>query len=311
MKTFILFIKSILLIILSISIILIPEAGKAAPQWGERAVALATDLRNNAAKAVTRAKDRIAAAEADISLARSAETSARNSSNADALTVAREAVAVSEEDLQLAHQYLKTAASFLAEREQVLADVQKNVSTQNEAARGMIVPEKGNIRRFAADGTPVTDFSQPLRTGERITTDAGGQARLFLAKGDAEVDLQGSSSLSIQQDDDKGFLAGLDEGIARFNARLKAWANKKFAVRTPAAVCAVRGTEFIVTTHGSKTTIKVLTGNVVVTPSGGKDTMTMKAGESAIITPEGIATAPSSSAGSADSLKGAGYVPSH
>jgi len=103
----------------------------------------------------------------------------------------------------------------------------KQFRLKTDVARGMIIPEKGGVRRFAADGTPVTDFSQPLRTGEHITTDAGGEAHLFLAKGDAEVDLQGSSTLSIQQDDDKGFLAGFDEGIARFNARLKAWAKQK------------------------------------------------------------------------------------
>jgi ferric-dicitrate binding protein FerR (iron transport regulator) len=282
---------------------IIPKTGQTAPLWGEQALALATDIRNNAAKTVVRAKDRIAVAEADLSLARSAEASARKSGHTDAASVAREAVAVAEEDMQLAHQYLKNASSFLAEREKVLADVQKNVSAQNDATRGIIVPEKGDVRRFAADGTPLTDFSRPLRAGERITTDAGGQARLFLSKGDAEVELQGSSSLSIQQDDDKGFLAGLDDGIARFNARLKAWANKKFAVRTPTAVLAVRGTEFIVTSRGDKTTVQVLAGNVYVTPSGGKGAITLMAGESATVTPEGIANA--------DSLKGDGNVPTH
>lgn len=256
--------------------------------WSGRAVTLATDLRIQATQSLTRAEKRVQAARADLEAAQSALTAAQSSNNTEAVSVAREALMVSRDELRLARELQKKAAASLAEREQVLAYVRKAAISADRGGRGIVVPEKGTVQRFAADGSPITDNSLPIRPGEKVTTGADGQTRLFLAKGNAVVELGKSSSLTLDQDDDNGFAAGLDHGIAQVRALVGKWANKKFSVRTPAAVCGVRGTEFMVTALKEKTIVLVREGHVVVTPSNGKDALTLEPGESVTVTREGM-----------------------
>lgn len=268
--------------------LLFPMTTRADSDWAGRAISFAADLRNQAAQAVTRAEKRLQTAQADLSAAHSALTSAQGSNNAEAVSIAQEAGMVAQDELRLAQELHKKAATFLAEREQVLAYVRKAALSADRTTRGILVPEKGGVKRFAADGAPITDNSQPIRPGEQITTDANGQARLFVSKGEGRVLLQKSCSITIDQDDDTGFMASLNHGLADFRALVGKWVNKKFSVRTPAAVTSARGTAFTVTAAKDKTIVQVSEGHVVVTPSNGKGPLTLGPGECASVTPEGI-----------------------
>jgi ferric-dicitrate binding protein FerR (iron transport regulator) len=306
--------RYLLWLILLVAALMTPQAARADYDWSERIVALATDVRNQAVQAVQRAEKRMNTAESDLSAAQSAGVAAQRSNHTEAASIAREAEAVAQDELRLARELLKKATAFLAEREQVLTSVRKAAQSKDPTARGVLVPEKGSVHRFAADGSPITDLSQPLRPGERIKTDAGGQARLFMAKGDGEVELQASSTLLIQQDDENGFMAGLENGLGHFFAHIKnevrAKANK-FEVRTPTAVLAVRGTDFIVKTSGPETIVQVLSGHVFVTTSKGKTSLTLEPGESATVTPESITKTVSSPGDATGTEKRGADVPSH
>lgn len=286
--------KCIVCLLVCGAFILPPLTAPAESDWRERIVSCAVDLRDQAAQAVERAEKRVAVAEADRSAAQGAMTGAKLQGNAEAQSIAGEAMTIAEDEARLASQLLTKARAFLAERNAALAHARRSASSKSSAARGMVLSEKGAAQRFAPDGNPITDPSQPLRAGERVTTGPEAQARLFVSKGAAEIGLQGSSSMTLQKDDDAGFTAELELGLARIKAMVGKWANKKFSVRTPSAVLAVRGTEFMVAVSQSTTTVTVFEGSVVVTPSSGKEPVTLKPGESAAITPDGVSrTVPS------------------
>ncbi len=255
------------------------------PNWGNRIVSLAEDLREQAARSLTRAEKRVQIAETDRSAAQNASSAAKSSGNYEALSIAREAEQVADDELRLARKLLQKASDFLAERRQALESVRQSLGKK---AHAVLLPEKGRVERFAADGNPITDSSQPLQPGEQVKTGPGGQAHLFVANGNGEAVLQESSSMTVKQDDDKGFMAELEAGAAYLKARVKAWGDKRFTVRTPAAVCGVRGTEFIVKTKSAETTVEVIKGHVAVATQSGKGEVILDPGESAVVTAEGV-----------------------
>jgi len=310
MRKSILYAKPNLFVILLAIISIFMQAAGAGSDGDDRIVAMVTDQRNKAAQMLKQAEDRVRIAKADISAAQSAAMAARRNNNAEAVLIAREAEDVAKDELETAQELLKKATAFLKEREQALSGLKKALAAAESGARGVVIPESGKVRRFAAEGTPINDFSQPLLPGERINTGSRGQARLVVSKGDAEIVLQESTMMKILKDDLAGFEAELIDGICYINARIKRWSEKRLTVRTPSAVTSVRGTEFIVKISGSKTFIQVIKGSVVVTSAKRKEALIMETGESAMITPEGASKTVYSQDGT-DGPKGKAYVPSH
>ncbi|MFA5321550.1 MAG: FecR domain-containing protein [Smithella sp.] len=284
---------------------------RADSDWRVSMVTMVTDQRNQAAQAVQRAQERVRIAKADLSFAQNAATTALRNNNVEAASIAREAEDVAKDELERSRELLQKATAFLADRERVLLDVRKAVASPESTARGVIVPEKGKMQRFAADGSPITDFSQPIQPGERINIDAGGKGHLFVSRGDAELVLHESTTMKILQDDLNGFTAELGNGLARIRAVVNQWAHKRFEIHTPTAVCAVRGTEFIVRTSDKETIVQVLTGHVVITPKSGQEPLILDPGETAIITPNGFSKTVSSPVDKSGTQKRGSHVPSY
>ena len=112
-----------------------------------------------------------------------------------------------------------------------------------------------------------------LRDGSYVKLDAGSETAADELKASA-----GERALSFS------FLRGKALWMA---ARLKARAASKFSVRTPSAVCAVRGTDFSITVSTSgETTVGLFEGAVAV-GSGSQETE-LGAGQEAYAGPAGL-----------------------
>jgi len=103
---------------------------------------------------------------------------------------------------------------------------------------------EGDVRVFSAGedlGVPAQSDT-PVESGDRIETGPGSRAELALEP-DSVLELQQNTSMTLDslQEDDSWFGLELGSVIAKIKAHLGA---RKLQVRTPVAVCAVRGTEF-------------------------------------------------------------------
>ncbi|MBI5882542.1 MAG: FecR domain-containing protein [Elusimicrobia bacterium] len=135
---------------------------------------------------------------------------------------------------------------------------------------------KGDVTVFAAggdaEGVPA-ERDMPLDDNDRVKTGSDGYAEISF-EGESVVVLKGSSQMTVSSSRKGGSEVGLSFGslLAKIGAALGAGG---FRVRTPTAVCAVRGTEFGVEVadeaQGSETAVGVFDeGRVSVTgPDGG------------------------------------------
>jgi len=110
-----------------------------------------------------------------------------------------------------------------------------------------------------------------LKTGDSVKTNWRGKLRMYLEDG-SRVDMGSSSSVTLEKDESGGANTAVKLGLGR----LKAWvrkAQRKFEVRTPSAVCAVRGTEFEVETDGRNTAVDLINGMLAVSDRAGNETL--------------------------------------
>lgn len=127
--------------------------------------------------------------------------------------------------------------------------------------------------------------SRTIKTGDSVKTNWRGKARMYLEDG-SRVEVGNSSSVTLDADAAGGANTTLKLGLGR----LKAWvkkAQRKFEVRTPSAVCAVRGTEFEVETDGRKTSVDLVTGLLAVSDNAGRETV-LKDGQHVNVDERGI-----------------------
>lgn len=103
----------------------------------------------------------------------------------------------------------------------------------------------GDVLIYASGGTEglPAEAGTPLEDGDRIETASGGRAELAMEP-DSVVELGSKTSFTMGSTKKNDSWFSVDLGS--FLAKLKSMAenHRRFAVRTPTAVCAVRGTEF-------------------------------------------------------------------
>jgi len=249
-----------------------------AAEAGTRAIEWALAERDAAREAVSSAEKRVDAAQNDLRIARGMQNDPQILKDPDAAAVAREAATVSQQGLREAEVLLERSRALLRHNERLLVSVREAVSS-TKGATSVLIPLSGEVRRSYNGIASVRDTSAPLRAGERVDVGAGGSAKLFIAGGEGEVDLGENSSFSISHEGVGGFEALLSEGFAHVRAKLKKYFGKKFEVRTPAAVCAVRGTEFTLRHHPHGSRIEVLEGTVSVRSSLKDDEAEVHEGE--------------------------------
>ncbi|MEW5832814.1 MAG: FecR family protein [Campylobacterota bacterium] len=238
-----------------------------AAEAGVQALVWAQKERDGAMAAVSSAEKRLEAAQSDLRVAQAVQNDPQTAKDPDASAVAREAVRVSHQGVREAEGLLERARVLLRKKEHFLRSVREAASS-GKGNEGIFIPTGGEVKRSWNGVVSDADTPALLRAGERVDVGRGGSAKLFVAGGDAEVDVGENSSFSVNREGEGGFEALLSDGVAHVKAKLKHYFGKKFEVRTPAAVCAVRGTEFTLSHHSWGSRIEVFEGTVSVrTPS--------------------------------------------
>jgi hypothetical protein len=121
------------------------------------------------------------------------------------------------------------------------------------------------------DWTTVTKAPYPLIGGETVRTAARGEATLTFPDG-SRVQLAGNTSFTLEETAPTSYLMGLSFG--RLKAFVAHIASRSFKVRTPTAVCAVRGTEFQVEVLGDGTTnVELYKGLLAVDDNHGRQVL--------------------------------------
>lgn len=264
--------------LLPLCALLLVFADARAADIAARALAHAERNHRQAVAAVAEAQSHVKNIESELQIARTIEGDARRSGDKAALTVAYEAVAESKTALEEARRLLMRARALAARRGRAVESLRTSLRPADRQA-AFVVADGGDVRRFAADGTPIAEDAGPLRAGEIIRTGPGAGARLFLAGELGQVQLAPDTEFILDEDGLSG------EGLARLTAgRLRAlvkklMAKERFEVRTPAMVCAVRGTDFDVDTTGGGMRVRVFSGQVDVMPTGSDEAIEVTSGQ--------------------------------
>lgn len=240
-----------------------------AESTAQKALAFATELREQAAMSVRKAQDRLSVAESDLRIAQAVLRDSTLANDKEAVSISEMAVSESRRGVADAQKLLQRARTLLAERERSVQEM-RFWTESNRPVGALVVPVEGDVRVRRPDGTYRAAVLGAARAGERIETAAGGSARLFVADGSGEVQLNGNTAFTVVQDDvASGFLGELEYGYGRFIKGLKAKMGRKFEVHTPVAALAVRGTRFEVAADSEAMWVGVSEGVVAVTlPSG-------------------------------------------
>jgi hypothetical protein len=131
---------------------------------------------------------------------------------------------------------------------------------------------EGNVERRAGDKAPWTAAVKgaALADGSSLRLGAGAKAAVAFDDG-SRVDLAENTTFTLDRDSDKGRAVGLAAGLLRALIRKP---SPGFAVRTPTAVAAVRGTEFTVgVDRAGRTKVRVYSGAVSVRDKKGRETL--------------------------------------
>lgn len=150
---------------------------------------------------------------------------------------------------------------------------------------------KVEIRRSSEPGW--TGFGEEdglLRPGDSIRTGPGGSVELRLMADGSRIDLGPGTTLNYR--DENTAVLDLGKILSKISRQIEKRL-RRFEVKTPTAVCAIRGTEFAVfTAPDGATTLSVLDGEVEFSGPDGKDPVTVSANQESVIFSEGVPSPP-------------------
>jgi hypothetical protein len=206
---------------------------------------------------------------------------ARNAHNSTAIAAAQRAVATAEESLRknrLREQRALKAISWV-ER------LRKEGSSSSKVA-GFMPRVEGTVEIQSAGGgaaRPVTSDTPPvLGPGDTLRTGLDGRADILLDNGGL-LSLDSGTALVLAEKGAEALLYG------EIRCRMR----RKFEVRTPAAICGVRGTEFVLReVPGKPTAVVVIEGTVAFSDIKGTKTVLVGAGQQSYLLPDGLPAEP-------------------
>lgn len=151
---------------------------------------------------------------------------------------------------------------------------------------GVVVFVEGDVKVKRAGAADYTELklNESMQEGDAIKTGPGAKASL-VTKGGAEIRINENSDFSIPVKKRNFFNLGAGQVWSRMLSKMA-----KLNVRTPSAVCAVRGTEADIE-QKEILTVKVYEGHVDLTGNNGK-TQALKAGQLSTVGSAGAAAAP-------------------
>jgi hypothetical protein len=127
----------------------------------------------------------------------------------------------------------------------------------------------GNVQVHSQTWIQIAQTPYPLENGDTVRTAAHGLATLVFEDG-SRVELAGNTSFTLEEAQPASYMMGLS--IGRLKAFVAHVASRSFKVRTPTAVCAVRGTEFQVEVLGDgSTNVDLYKGLLAVSDNHGSE----------------------------------------
>jgi hypothetical protein len=205
----------------------------------------------------------------------------RNAHNATAIAAAQRAVATAEESLRknrLREQRALKAISWVERMPQ-----EKSSSTR---VAGFMPRVEGTVEIQSAGGgaaRPITSDTPPvLGPGDTLRTGLDGYADILLGEGGL-LSLDSGTALVLSEKGGEALLYG------EIQCRMR----RKFEIRTPEAVCGVRGTEFVLREiPGKPTAVVVIDGTVAFSDIKGTKTVLVGAGQQSYLLPDGLPAEP-------------------
>jgi hypothetical protein len=205
---------------------------------------------------------------------------ARDAQNPAAIAAAQRAVNTAEEGLrknQLREQRALKANAWVERLRQV-----QNSSTR---VAGFMPRIEGTVeiqpsgggaaRQVTGDTPPVLGPGDTLRTGK------DGYADILLGEGGL-LSLDSGSALTLTE-----------KGAEALYGEFRFWGKRKFEVRTPAAILAVRGTQFVFREIAGKPgSVVVIDGTVAYSDIKGTKTVLVGAGQQSYLLPDGMPAEP-------------------
>ncbi|MFA6317411.1 MAG: FecR family protein [Elusimicrobiota bacterium] len=125
-----------------------------------------------------------------------------------------------------------------------------------------------------------------LMPGDRVRADSGAKATVDFGDG-SRIEVGANASFTLQ-----GAVPGGETTVQFSIGRLRAWVSKRvgqrFTVRTPTAVCSVRGTEFVVEVNpAGNTRVEMFEGLLAVADSRGNEVL-LKEGQQLDVSGRGL-----------------------
>jgi len=205
---------------------------------------------------------------------------ARDAQNATAVAAAQRAVTTAEEGLRKNRLREQRALKAIAWVERLRQE--RNSSTN---VAGFMPRIEGTVEIQSAGGgaaRPVTGDTPPvLGPGDTLRTGKDGHADILLGEGGL-LNLDSGSALILSE-----------KGVEALYGEIRFWGRRKLEVRTPAAVCAVRGTQFVVREiPGKPTSVVVIEGTVAFSDIKGTKTVLVGAGQQSYLLHDGTPAEP-------------------
>ncbi|MBI4385816.1 MAG: FecR domain-containing protein, partial [Elusimicrobia bacterium] len=153
------------------------------------------------------------------------------------------------------------------------------------AGPGIMLIPKGSVEIRRASGA-WESVSRPteLSPGYEVRTQTDGIAQIVFTDG-SRVELSPSSLFAVESTDRRESAFRLNMG--RLKAAFRGWFSSRVNIRTPTAVCSVRGTEFEIQAQPDKTDMSVAEGHLEVSDSKGNQAV-VTSEETLSVRPEGM-----------------------
>lgn len=206
---------------------------------------------------------------------------ARNADNPTAVAAAQRAVNTAEEGLSKNRLREQRALKALAWVERL-----RKEGNSSKTVAGFMPRIEGTVEIQPAGGgsaRPITGDTPPiLGPGDTLRTGLDGHADVLLSEG-GFLSLDSGSALVLSE----AGAAALVYGEILFRVR------RRFEVRTPAAVCGVRGTQFVMREiPGKPGSVVVIDGTVAYSDIKGQKTVLVGAGQQSYLLPDGTPAEP-------------------
>jgi ferric-dicitrate binding protein FerR (iron transport regulator) len=202
------------------------------------------------------------------------------------------ALPVAEKAILIAEGALTRITASLGSGEQRLAAVQRIRTAGDDKPRAAASRLRGEVTIKTPEGWKTFGKHTLLGPGEVVRTGADGFAELMFNDG-SRINLDANSSLMLESAN--GNTSTYRLTLGRIKAHVKRLGDRRYKVRTPTAICGVRGTEFVLETNeAGASAVVVLQGEVAFGAAESRQSLPVRSGELAILGPDGTFSGPDS-----------------